>query len=406
LFRKYAGNGLVISSFALCLSLAGCDSNTYVEPPAPAVTVAQPLIQDVTDYLEFTGTVVASEQAEARARVSGVLQSMHFVPGTMVTEGDLLFVIDPAEYEADLQAAEKIEYGRAQTLYKKKAGAESDVVKWRVEKELASADILRAEAKVARAELNLGYTQVTAPLTGRVGRNEVDIGNLVGEGEASVLTEVTLFDPIYAYFNLNERDLLRVMHIYRKAAETRGLDPRTVSDKELEIPLDLGLADEEGYPHEGLFDFSESGVDPETGTLQLRGIFDNPGATPALLPGLFTRIRMPLGNRPDMPLVTERAIANDQGGTYLLVVNSEDMVERRSIKTGQRMDGLIVVEDGLQKDDRVIVKGVQRARPGRKVAPESVDMTSLTASALRQAAQEAEQEAQLKRSNPDAETRD
>jgi len=221
-----------------------------------------------------------------------------------------------------------------------------------------------------------------------------------------VLTEVTLFDPIYAYFNLNERDLLRVMHIYRKAAETRGLDPRTVSDKELEIPLDLGLADEEGYPHEGLFDFSESGVDPETGTLQLRGIFDNPGATPALLPGLFTRIRMPLGNRPDMPLVTERAIANDQGGTYLLVVNSEDMVERRSIKTGQRMDGLIVVEDGLQKDDRVIVKGVQRARPGRKVAPESVDMTSLTASALRQAAQEAEQEAQLKRSNPDAETRD
>jgi len=417
LFRKYAGNGLVVRSFALALSLAGCDSNTYVEPPPPKVTIAQPLIQDVTDYLEFTGTVVASEKAEARARVSGVLQSMHFVPGTMVTEGDLLFVIDPAEYEADLQAAEaelagaksnydraKIEYGRAQTLYKEKAGAESDVVKWRVEKELASADILRAEAKVARAELNLGYTQVTAPLTGRVGRNEVDIGNLVGEGEATVLTEVTLFDPIYAYFNLNERDLLRVMDIYRKAAETRGLDPRTVSDKELEIPLNLGLADEEGYPHEGLFDFAESGVDPETGTLQLRGIFDNPGTTPALLPGLFTRIRMPLGNRPDMPLVAERAIANDQGGTYLLVVNSEDMVERRSIKTGQRIDGLIVVEDGLQKDDRVIVKGVQRARPGRKVAPESVDMASLTASAMKQAAEEAELEAQLKRSNPDAES--
>ena len=418
MFRKYAGNGLLISSFALAFSLAGCDSNTYVEPPAPAVTVAQPLMQDVTDYLEFTGTVVASEKAEARARVSGVLQSMHFVPGAMVTEGDLLFIIDPAEYEADLQAAEaelagaksnhdraKIEYGRAQTLYKKKAGAESDVVKWRVEKELASADILRAEAKVVRAELNLGYTQVTAPLTGRVGRNKVDIGNLVGEGEATMLTEVTLFDPIYAYFNLNERDLLRVLHIYRAAVEAKGLDPRTVSGKEMEVlPLYLGLADEEGYPHEGLYDFSESGVDPETGTLQLRGIFENSGAVPDLRPGLFTRIRMPLGNRPDMPLVTERAIANDQGGTYLLVVNSEDMVERRSVKTGQRIDGLIVVEDGLREDDRVIVKGVQRARPGRKVAPESVDMTNLTASALKQAAQEAELEAQLKRSDPDAES--
>ena len=401
--RKSAGFGLAISSFALVLSLAGCESNTYVEPPAPKASVATPLIQDVTDYLEFTGTLDASEQAEARARVSGVLQSMHFVPGTQVSEGDLLFMIDPAEYEADLQAAKaelagaksnydraKIEHGRAQALYKKKAGAEADVVKWRVEKELASADILRAEAKVARAELNLGYTQVTAPLTGRVGRNEVDIGNLVGEGEATVLTEVTLFDPIYVYFNLNERDLLRVMKIYKETVEAKGLDPDTVSDNKLEIPLFLGLANEEGYPHEGLYDFSESGVDPETGTLQLRGIFDNPGATPDLLPGLFTRIRMPLGNRPDMPLVSERAVANDQSGTYLLVVDSEDVVERRSIKTGQRIDGLIVIEDGLQKGDRVVVNGIQRARPGRKVAPESVDMASLTASAMQQAAQQAE----------------
>jgi RND family efflux transporter MFP subunit len=417
LTRKFAGNGLVVSAFLLGLSLAGCDSNTYVEPPAPKVTVAQPLIEEVTDYLEFTGTLVASEKAEASARVSGVLQSMHFVPGTTVTEGDLLFVIDPAEYEADLQAAEaelagaksnydraKIEYGRAQKLYKEKAGAESDVVKWRVEKELASADILRAEAKVTRAELNLGYTQVTAPLTGRVGRNEVDVGNLVGEGEATVLTEVTLFDPIYAYFNLNERDLLRAMKNYKAAVKAKGLDPNTASGKELEIPLDLGLADEEGFPHKGLYDFSESGVDPETGTLQLRGTFENSDAPPALYPGLFTRIRMPLGNRPDMPLVTERAVANDQGGAYLLVVNSEDMVERRSIKTGQRKDGLIVIEEGLRADDRVVVKGVQRARPGRKVAPESVDMASLTSSAMKQAAQEAEQKAQMKQSDPGAET--
>ena len=411
--------GLLAAGLAFTLLLAGCESNTYVEPPAPKVSVATPLIQDVTDYLEFTGTLDASEQAEARARVSGVLQSMHFIPGTQVTEGDLLFMIDPAEYEADLQAAKaelagaksnydraKIEYGRAQTLYKKKAGAEADVVKWRVEKELASADILRAEAKVARAELNLSYTQVTAPLTGRVGRDQVDIGNLVGEGEATVLTEVTRYDPIYVYFNLNERDLLRVMKIYKEAVKARGLDPATISDQELEIPLYLGLANEEDYPHEGLYDFSESGVDPETGTLQLRGIFENPGAAPGLLPGLFSRIRMPLGKRPDMPLVSERAVANDQGGTYLLVVNSENIVERRSVKTGQRRDGLIVVEDGLQKNDRVVVNGIQRARPGRKVAPESVDMAELTTSAMRQAAQQAAQEAREKRPAPATEARD
>jgi RND family efflux transporter MFP subunit len=417
--RKCAGIGLAIGGFALALTLTGCESNTYVEPPPPTVTVAQSLVQDVTDYLEFTGTLDASEQAEARARVSGVLQSMHFIPGTNVTEGDLLFVIDPAEYQADLQAAEaelagaksnydraKIEHDRAQVLYKKKAGSEADVVRWRVQKELTSANILRAEAKVARARLNLGYTRVTAPLSGRVGRNEVDIGNLVGEGEATVLTEVTRFDPIYVYFNLNERDLLRVMEIYRAAVEAKGVDPDTVRGNELEIPLYLGLANEAGYPHEGLYDFAESGVDPETGTVQLRGTFDNRGTPPVLLPGLFARLRMPLANRPDMPLVTERAVASDQRGTYLLVVNSEDIVERRSIRTGQRRDGLIVVEDGLLSGDRVVVNGIQRARPGRKVAPESVDMESLTASAMQQAAQRAEQDAGTTRSNPDTETMD
>lgn len=414
---KTARTSLLAGAFLFVLLLAGCESNTYVEPPPPGVTVALPLIENITDYLEFTGTLVASEKAEARARVSGILQSMHFVPGTLVNEGDLLFVIDPAEYEADLQAARaelagakshfdraRIEYNRAQTLFKKKAGAEADVVKWRVEKELASAEILRAEAKVARAELNLGYTQVTAPLSGRVGRNLVDVGNLVGEGEATVLTEVTLYNPIYAYFNLNERDLLRVMKIYREAVEARGIDPDRASSQEIDLPLFLGLADEEGFPHEGVLDFSESGVDPETGTLQLRGSFENPGAVPALLPGLFTRIRMPTGTRPDMPLVSERAIGNDQGGTYLLVVNSEDMVERRAVRTGQRRDGLIVIEEGLRKDDRVIVKGLQRARPGRKVTPQPVEMASLTASALKQAAEQAERDAQVKRSEPDSES--
>ena len=412
MFTLRIGADLRLGGIVVALLLAGCDSNVYVEPPPPKVTTAQPSMQNVTDYLEFTGTLDASEQADVVARVSGVLQSMHFEPGTPVTEGDLLFIIEPEEYQADLQAAQaelaagesnydraNIEYGRAQKLFKQKAGAESDVVKWRVEREIASAEILRAQAKIARAELNVGYTQVTAPFSGRVGRNLVDIGNLVGEGEATVLTEVTLYDPIYAYFNLNERDLLRVMKAIRENAEAEGLNPDDID--EVEIPLYLGLANEEGYPHEGRYEYADSAVDPETGTLQLRGTFENSQKPPRLLPGLFARIRLPEGERPDMPLVSERAIGNDQRGTYLMVVNAENVVERRSVKTGQRIDGLIVIEDGLQKDDRVVVKGVQRARPGRKVDPEAVDMADLTTSALMKAAEEAEQAARIKRSSPD-----
>ena len=411
MFTLRIGADLRLGGIVFALLLAGCESNVYVEPPPPKVTTARPLMQDVTDYLEFTGTLDASEQAEVVARVSGVLQSMHFEPGTPVTEGDLLFVIEPEEYQADLQAAQaelaagesnydraNIEYGRAQKLFKQKAGAESDVVKWRVEREIASAEMLRAQAKIARAELNLGYTQVTSPFTGRVGRNLVDIGNLVGEAEATVLTEVTLYDPIFVYFNLNERDLLRVMKAIRENAEAKGLNPEDMDDDEIEIPLFLGLANEQGYPHEGRYDYADSAVDPETGTLQLRGTFENSQRPPRLLPGLFVRIRMPEGERPDMPLVSERAIGNDQRGIYLMVVNAENLVERRSVKTGQRIDGLIVIEDGLQKDDRVVVKGVQRARPGRKVDPEAVDMADLTTSALVKAAEEAEQAVTIERS--------
>jgi RND family efflux transporter MFP subunit len=405
---------LRLGGLIFTLLLAGCESNVYVEPPPPKVTTARPLLQDITDYLEFTGTLDASERADVVARVSGVLNSMHFEPGTPIAEGDLLFTIEPEEYEADLQAAEaelaagesnydraKIEYGRAQTLFKKKAGAEADVVKWRVEREIASAEILRAKAKIARAELNLGYTQVTAPFSGRVGRNLVDVGNLVGEGEATVLTEVTRYDPIYVYFNLNERDLLHVMAVIRENAKAKGLDPDNMDNDDVDVPLYLGLANEKGYPHEGRYDYADSAVDPETGTLQLRGTFENTSRPPKLLPGLFTRIRMPVGQRPDLPLVSERAIGNDQRGTYLMVVNAENVVERRSVQTGQRIDGLIVIEDGLHADDQVVVKGVQRARPGRKVDPEAVDMADLTTSAMKQAAEEAEQAARIKRSSPE-----
>ncbi|MFN2168364.1 MAG: efflux RND transporter periplasmic adaptor subunit, partial [Anaerolineae bacterium] len=219
----------------------GCgEQNTYVAPPPPGVTVALPLQEDVTDYLEFTGTTEAVETVEVRARVSGFLESIHFTPGTNVRQGDLLFVIDPREYVADMEAAQaevqsaqakvqwaQIELERAQRLFQQRAGAEADVVRWRGERDVAAAAVARGKARVERAQLNLDYTRVTAPISGRVSRNYVDLGNLVGEGEPTLLTTITRFDPIYAYFNLNERNLLKVMSEYRKQATEKGFNPKT-----------------------------------------------------------------------------------------------------------------------------------------------------------------------------------
>ena len=411
----------LIAVVVLASLLAGCgDSNTYVEPPPPQVTVATPVIQEVTDYLEFTGTTAAIDHAEVRARVAGVLESMHFTPGTYVEQGDLLFVIDPRQYKAELQAAEAelagaraddtlalTELARARQLYKKSAGPESDIVKWQGQLGTARAAILLAEAKILSAELNVEYTQVATPISGRVGREQVDIGNLVGNGEATLLTEITRFNPMYVYFNLNERDLLRVLKMYKEKIQRARLDITSGYLLEAQLPVYMGLANEDGYPHDGIFEFAESAVDTETGTMELRGIFANDNKPPALLPGLFARIRVPVDTRPDMLLVTERAIAQDQGGTYLLVVNSENKVERRSVTTGQRIDGMAVIEEGLLKDDQVVVEGVQRARPGRMVTPQSVEMSGLTTSARQQAA--AEMAAAVKSgdgSSPDAQQPD
>jgi len=380
---------------------AACEQkNTYVEPPPPKVTVAKPLQQEVIDYLEFTGTTHAFEEVEIRARVAGFLQSMDFTPGTRVEKDDLLFVIDPREYEAELNAAKaelssaeaqvkraKIEFERAQRLFKQKAGAETDVVKWRGERDVARAAVLRAAAKVEKAGLDLSYTQVTAPITGRVSRNFVDLGNLVGEGEPTLLTTIIRKDPMYAYFNLNERDLLKVMAMNRKEIEKKGLDPAKDSQAKADLTVALGLANEAGYPHQGIVDFADSSVDPATGTLQLRGVFPNPGPSSVLIPGLFTRLRMPIDTRENALLVTERAIGSDQSGRYLLAVNSENVVEKKPIRMGRLVDGLRVIEEGLQPDERVVVNGIQRARPGAKVDPEQTDMKSLTASALKAAAE-------------------
>jgi RND family efflux transporter MFP subunit len=364
--------------FVLVLTgvLSGCsEKNEYVEPPAPAVTVSKPLVKNVTDYLEFTGIAKAIEEIDIRARVEGFLESVHFEDGAYVKEGQLLFTIDPkpyqavvenakgrlARHQAQLARAER-EYQRNLTLFKQNAASDANVVKWKSEMEESKAAVISAQAALDKAHLDLSYCTIRSPIDGRASRRMVDVGNLVGAGEKTLLTTVRQGSPIYTYFSINERDLLRVM----KMAREQGI-PADNPDK---IVLELGLANETGFPHKGHLDYADSTVDPNTGTLELRGVFPNPGPPFIIIPGLFVRLRLPVAERENALLVTERALGLDQGGRYLLVVNNENKVEQRHVKIGALRDGMRVIEEGLEAEDMVVVKGIQRAIPGVKVTPQ------------------------------------
>ena len=355
--------------------LSGCsEKNEYVEPPAPEVTVSKPLVQNVTDYLAFTGTAKAIEQIDIRARVEGFLESVHFEDGDFVTKGQLLFNIDSKPFEAAVENARgrlgrhqaqlaraEREYQRNLTLFKQNAAPEANVVKWKSEMEESRAAVVSAQAALDKAGLELGYCTINAPISGRISRKKVDVGNLVGAGEKTLLTTIRQLTPIYVYFSINERDLLRIMEKARAEGVT--------ADKPEKIPLEVGLANETGFPHKGHLDFVDSTVDPGTGTMQLRGFLPNPGPPFYLVPGMFVRVRMPVAERENALLVTERALGQDQGGRYLLVVGNENTVEQRYVKIGALRDGMRVITDGLKAEDSVVVIGIQRAIPGAKVTP-------------------------------------
>ncbi len=365
----------LIAALLSTVFISCSEKNEYVEPPAPEVTVSKPLVQNITEYLEFTGIAKAIEEIDIRARVEGFLESVHFEDGAYVKKGQLLFAIDPKEYkaavenargrlgrhQAQLERADR-EYQRNLTLFKQNAASEANVVKWKSEMEESRAAVISATAALEKARLNLDYCTIRAPIDGRISRKQVDVGNLVGAGEQTLLTTIRQGEPIYAYFSINERDLLRVMKMARQA----GI-PADNPDK---IVLELGLANETGFPHKGHLDYADSTVDPKTGTMELRGVFPNPGPPYFILPGLFVRLRLPVAERENALLVTERALGLDQGGRYLLVVNAENKVEQRHVKIGALRDGMRVINEGLKPEDQVVVKGIQRAIPGSKVTPQ------------------------------------
>ena len=359
----------------LPLLLAGCEDeqrNAYVAPPPPAVTVAPPTVEAVTDYIELTGTTAAVNTVQLVARVEGFLDQVHFQDGQRVKQGDLLFTIQQNTYQAQLQQAQsqlqamqaqllhaQTEFDRYSGLFKQKAASAVDVDTWRANRDQAQAGVLGAQAQLEIAQINLGYTTVTAPFDGRMGRRLVDPGNLVGPGDHAVLAEINQIDPIYAYFTINERDLLRI----RDERRQTGGDAGPPTDQVLE----LALANEDGFPHQGKLDFAAIALTAGTGTLELRGIF--PNADYQLLPGLFVRIRAPLTQVPNALLVPEIAIGRDQAGPYLLTVGADDVVQRTGVQLAQLVGTNRVIAGGLAATDRVIVNGLERAVPGRKVTP-------------------------------------
>ena len=368
---------VLLSSILTAITVGACKpANEYVAPPPPTVTVSQPIQRDVTNYLEFTGNTRAVRRVEVRARVEGFLQSKHFEDGADVKKGDLLYVIDPRPFEAKVNKAQAdvsskkailekamADFKRIETLYRQKAAPQVDFVQAKAARDTALADVDAAGAVLEQTKLDLSFTQVVAPISGRVGRGLVGVGNLVGAGEYTHLTTIVQYDPIRAFYSLNERQLLRLMRQHQE----KQADPEV--NQEEQSVIYLGLADEDGYPHAGQLDYADQGLDPETGTFVLRGIFANPKPH-TILPGMFVRIRTPIDQRKAALLVSEQALGADQRGRYVLVVNEQNIVEYRSVQVGAAIDGLRVIEKGLQPDDWVVVKGLLRARPGATVTPE------------------------------------
>jgi RND family efflux transporter MFP subunit len=359
------------------LAMLACgERNVYAPPPAPQVTVARPERRMVTDYLEFTGNTQAINTVQLRARVEGYLEKVFFKDGDVVKKGQLLFLIQQNTYQARLQQAEsqilaqkanldhaQIEYDRFSRLVKQKAAAQTDVDNWHYQRDSYKAGVTAAEAQRDLAKLDLNYTKVTAPFDGRIDRRLVDPGNLVGNGSATPLANINQINPIYAYFTINESDLLRVMG-------RTGLSPEEAQN--LRIPLYLGLVNEEGYPHQGYFDFASITVTPTTGTQNLRGIF--PNADGKILPGLYARLKGPVvGSQHMALLVPEVALGYDQLGSYVLVVGEKNIVQRRGVVMGVREGDHRVISKGLTGDEWVIISGQLRAFPGRPVKPLTVE---------------------------------
>jgi RND family efflux transporter MFP subunit len=384
----------IAAVLALAALAVGCESSSADTAPstAPApVTVSQPIVRNIVDDVEFTGRTAAAETVDVRARVSGFIDKVDFVDGSEVQAGQILFQIDVRPFQAALEQAQAqldganaqlkkavAELSRADSLIARKVITPQDYDQQVAAKAQAQASVEGYEAGVTTAKLNVEFATVKAAISGQIGRALVTRGNLVN-ADTTQLTTIASVDPIYVYFDPDERTLLRLKEMVRQGKAKLGPGDR--------IPVFVGLSDESGYPHEGLIDFSNNTVNPSTGTIQVRGVFKNPkppAGQRALFPGLFARVRIPVGDPRPALLITDRAIGTEQDQKFVYVVDAEHKVVFRSVQIGRLVDGMRVIEEGLKPDDWVIVNGLQRVRPGAIVDPQQLKATEAPEPTTRQ----------------------
>lgn len=369
---------LAVTIVAALLTVAtGCSRESAARTPTmpPAVTVAPVEQQEIVEWEEFTGRTEAVEFVEVRPRVSGHIQEIQFQPGQLVENGDVLFRIDSRWYQAEFdrrqadyqQATVRLENARREAdrtaqLLASKAISTEEAEARQARFQEAKAAVLAAEAARNSAKLDLEHTVIRAPISGRVSRERVTVGNYVSglAGNATLLTTLVSVDPIHVYADVDENSLLKFNALVR--AHKIG------SDGDGQVPVDLQLADEEGFPHRGHIESFDNRVEASTGSILLRAVFPNPDGR--IVPGLFARLRVPLSERYAALLVDERAIGTDQAQKFVLTLTETNTVAYRSVKLGPAIEGKRVIRDGLQAGERIVVNGLQRVRPGIPVAPQ------------------------------------
>ncbi|AGW89618.1 MULTISPECIES: efflux RND transporter periplasmic adaptor subunit [Cupriavidus] len=351
----------------------GAQAQASTPPPAPAVEVAAAVGQTITEWDEFSGRLEAVERVEIRPRVSGTIEAVHFRDGAIVKKGDPLFTIDPRPYAAEVARAEaalaaaqvrashaQSEKVRAQRLLDDNAISRREFDERINAASETSADVRGAQAALEAARLNLGYTRIVAPVAGKVSRAEITVGNLVAAGAAAPpLTTLVSVSPVYAAFEVDEQSYLR----YTAPGAAGGKDG---------LPVYLGLADEDGHPHQGKIQSVDNRLDPRSGTIRVRAVFDNEDGR--LLPGLYGKVRLGGGAPRPAVLVNDRAIGTDQGKKFVLVADKANKLAYREVELGPTHEGLRVIRKGLASGETIVVNGLQRVRPGDTVVPKSVAM--------------------------------
>jgi RND family efflux transporter MFP subunit len=374
--NQLALSGLLVLTAA---SLAGCGKPSGGAPPPPEVSVAPVLEKRVKDWDEFTGRLQAIETVEIRPRVSGYIDQVAFTEGSLVKRGALLFIIDPRPYKAEYDRAAadvkrfktalelgRIELVRVQRLKDSGAVSEEELDERKSTVAQADANVAGSQAALETAALNLNFTRVTSPVDGRVSRAEVTRGNLVtgGTNGGTLLTSVVSIDPIYLYFDADEQSYLRYVQMAQSGERPSSRDAGN--------PVQVGLANEEGFPHPGTMDFVDNQLNPQTGTIRARAVLQNKNGQ--FTPGLFARVQLLGSGEYSAILIDDRAVNTDQSQKYVLLLGADNKVEYRKVKLGRVIDGLRVVREGLKAGDVIVVNGAQRVHPGVTVTPQRVAM--------------------------------